>query len=90
MTTRTVTVGFAIFCGNCESLLRPALDSDQINQMEHCVNCDMETKVTLGVVLLTNYKDDLDWAYKEMMQHIRLMRITLLKKFGKVSENEWE
>ena len=82
MTDRTITIGFAVFCLTCESQLRNADVGDFVNSVSFCPECGTERKIACGISIMTDYKDELRWAYQEMRKHAELVTLVLFGKFG--------
>ena len=86
MRERVVTVGFGVFCLECEQPIRPAENSDVTGAVLYCPNCKKNTETACGITILADYKDDLRSTYKEMQKHMDLIHKILVMRFSDGSQ----
>ena len=81
MAERVVTIGFAVFCMNCEQPIRPATDMDATGDVHHCSHCNQESEVACGITITADYKEDLQATYEQMKANMHLVHEILMLKF---------
>ena len=65
----------------CEQPIRAATDTDATGDIHYCPQCDTEAEAACGITITADYKEDLQWTYKQMKNNMPLIHKILMQRF---------